>query len=51
MGEASERELNPEPIKDLRAMRGQSVRRSFDSMTFETILRAERPEGEARRIL
>ena len=25
MGEASASELNPEPIKDLRAMRGQSV--------------------------
>ena len=26
MGEASASELNPEPIQDLRAMRGQSVR-------------------------
>ena len=27
MGEASASELNPEPIQDLRAMRGQSVMR------------------------
>ena len=36
MGEASASELNPEPIQDLRAMRGQSVSRTL--RTFRPIL-------------
>ena len=53
MGEASASELNPEPIKDLKgeAWVGLLAAGFFPFLIHFFFLRAERPEGEARKLL